>query len=238
MKVVSVPSAGVPEDVKARGLPASTIVMDEHGGHVKAIVNARLLTALRNAAGEWSAREMSTVYPSELCRTSVNGDFLILCPCLSILGSLLSARLLLSSHAAPTSIVAIGAGAQIQAHVSLFLTAYPTIRTCNIFNRSRNARLQALCDRIRSRFPGVQVSSGIISPAQGQDGPSIRECIGKANIIVTATSSKEPLFPSEYVRAGTHLCLIGSYTPEMLVLHLGLCPSEAYAGVMQARDRY
>lgn len=52
LKVVSVPSASAPEDVKARGLPASTIVMDEHGGHVKAIVNARLLTALRNAAGE------------------------------------------------------------------------------------------------------------------------------------------------------------------------------------------
>ena len=155
-----------------------------------------------------------------------------------ISGSLLSARLLLPSHAVPTSIVAIGAGAQIQAHVSLFLTAYPTIRTCNIFNRSRNVRLQALGDRIRSRFPGVQVSSGILSPAQGQDGPSLRECIGQASIIVSATSSKEPLFPSEYVRAGTHLCLIGSYTPEMLVLHLGLCPSEAYAGAMQARDRY
>ncbi len=58
MKVVSVPAAGAPEDVRARGLPASTIVMDEHGGHVRAIVNARLLTALRNAAGE-SLFEMS-----------------------------------------------------------------------------------------------------------------------------------------------------------------------------------
>ena len=51
MKVVSVPSAAAPQDVRARGLPASTIVMDERNGHVRAIVNARLLTALRNAAG-------------------------------------------------------------------------------------------------------------------------------------------------------------------------------------------
>ncbi|RPD53088.1 NAD(P)-binding protein [Lentinus tigrinus ALCF2SS1-7] len=182
MKVVSVPTAGAPEDVKARGLPASTIVMDEHSGHVRAIVNARLLTALRNAAG-----------------------------------SLLSARLLLRSE--PTSIVAIGAGAQVQAHVSLFLTAYPSIRTCTVFNRSQNARLQSLCDRIGSRFPAVQISTGILSPAES---PILRERIGQASIIVTATSSKEPLFPSEYVRAGTHLCLIGSYTPQMHEIDTGL----------------
>lgn len=53
MKVVSLPSASAPLDVKARGLPASTIVLDERDGHVEAIVNARLLTALRNAAGEY-----------------------------------------------------------------------------------------------------------------------------------------------------------------------------------------
>ena len=52
MKVVSVPAPDAPTDVKARGLPASTLVMDERTGAVRAVVNARLLTALRNAAGE------------------------------------------------------------------------------------------------------------------------------------------------------------------------------------------
>ena len=51
MKVVAVPVATAPEDVKEQGLPASTIVLDERSGGVKAIVNARCLTALRNAAG-------------------------------------------------------------------------------------------------------------------------------------------------------------------------------------------
>ncbi len=51
MKVVAVPTAMAPQDVKERGLPASTIVVDERSGGVKAIVNARNLTALRNAAG-------------------------------------------------------------------------------------------------------------------------------------------------------------------------------------------
>lgn len=45
-KIVSVPRAG------AEGLPGSTIMMDEKSGKVKAIMNARRLTALRNAAGE------------------------------------------------------------------------------------------------------------------------------------------------------------------------------------------
>ena len=52
MKVVSVPTPGAPVEVKARGLPASTVVLDERTGAVRAIVNARLLTALRNAAGK------------------------------------------------------------------------------------------------------------------------------------------------------------------------------------------
>lgn len=45
-KIVSVPTGG------GDGLPASTILMDEKTGRVKAIINARKLTALRNACGE------------------------------------------------------------------------------------------------------------------------------------------------------------------------------------------
>lgn len=44
-KIVSVPSAG------GEGLPASTLVMDEKTGKVRAVINARKLTALRNASG-------------------------------------------------------------------------------------------------------------------------------------------------------------------------------------------
>jgi len=46
IKVVSVPKqSGI------YGLPATTLVLDEVTGGVKAVVNARKLTALRNAAG-------------------------------------------------------------------------------------------------------------------------------------------------------------------------------------------
>ena len=47
-KIVSVPtSAG------DGGLPATTVLMDETSGKVRAVINARRLTALRNACGEW-----------------------------------------------------------------------------------------------------------------------------------------------------------------------------------------
>ncbi|OXH23536.1 ornithine cyclodeaminase [Cryptococcus neoformans] len=45
-KIVSVPS-----NSSAEGLPASTIIMDEVSGKAKALINARKLTALRNACG-------------------------------------------------------------------------------------------------------------------------------------------------------------------------------------------
>ncbi len=44
----------VPNQSDSRGLPATTMVLDESTGSVKAIVNARRLTALRNAAGNIS----------------------------------------------------------------------------------------------------------------------------------------------------------------------------------------
>lgn len=47
IKVVSVPKS--PTDL--RGLPASTLVLDEDTGAVRALINATNLTALRNAAG-------------------------------------------------------------------------------------------------------------------------------------------------------------------------------------------
>lgn len=47
IKVVSVPSPLS----NCKGLPASTFVIDEATGSVKAVINARKLTALRNAAG-------------------------------------------------------------------------------------------------------------------------------------------------------------------------------------------
>ena len=59
VKVVSVPTSA---EAAPRGLPASTLVMDEVTGSVKAIVNAKSLTAIRTAAGEYAIYDVRVVY--------------------------------------------------------------------------------------------------------------------------------------------------------------------------------
>jgi ornithine cyclodeaminase/alanine dehydrogenase-like protein (mu-crystallin family) len=58
IKVVSVPLLS--DDV--RGLPASTLILDENTGAVRALVNARSLTALRTAAG-MSSTSLTVLIP-------------------------------------------------------------------------------------------------------------------------------------------------------------------------------
>lgn len=70
VKIVSVPTANAPEDVKARGLPGSTAVIDERSGEVVALVNARKLTALRNAASKWDP----SVYPCSTAHWYIYSD--------------------------------------------------------------------------------------------------------------------------------------------------------------------
>ena len=53
IKVVSVPTSTAPQLIKAAGLPGTTLVLDESSGAARAVVNARRLTALRNAAGKY-----------------------------------------------------------------------------------------------------------------------------------------------------------------------------------------
>ncbi|KAJ6632527.1 NAD(P)-binding protein [Mycena sp. CBHHK59/15] len=175
IKVVCVPTS--PAD--QRGLPASTLVLDEDSGAVKAIVNAASLTALRNAAG-----------------------------------SLLSSNLV--GPRAPTSITAFGAGNQIAAHLDLHLRAFPSIRACTIVNRSLNERATRLADALRSRFPGIAISClARQSVSAPNPDPALQDTLPASSLIICATSSTVPLFPSTWVSDGCHIILIGSYKPTM-----------------------
>ena len=135
-------------------------------------------------------------------------------------GSLLATRLLLPAPAShpPTAVVALGAGAQIAAHLALFLASYPSLATCTVLNRSRNPRLEALAAKLRAEFPKVAIDGLAFHYAGGEAGEEETEGerrLRDADIVITATSSARPLFPSRWVKKGAHLCLIGSYTPDM-----------------------
>ncbi|KAG6328588.1 hypothetical protein ID866_10500 [Astraeus odoratus] len=171
VKVVSVPSS---VDDK-RGLPASTMVLDEATGRVKAVVNASALTALRTAAG-----------------------------------SVLATRLLLAKQQ-PTVLVTFGAGKQIEAHIDLHIRGFPSLTQCNIVNRTRNARLDSLLTALRRLHPSITFDGIPLD-----ETTSVRNAVGRADIICTATSSTAPLFPSGWVPPGTHLNLVGSFKPNMM----------------------
>ncbi|KAJ7666893.1 hypothetical protein DFH06DRAFT_1184972 [Mycena polygramma] len=174
IKVVCVPTSFT----DLRGLPASTLVLDEDTGAVKAILNASTLTALRNAAG-----------------------------------SLLSSNLV--GPRAPTTVVAFGAGAQIEGHLDLHLRAFPSIKTCTIINRSINERASKLADLLRARFPAVQIVCLSHDASAPSPDPTVKDALLAAHLIICATSSTTPLFPSAWVSDGTHLVLIGSYKHTM-----------------------
>ena len=135
------------------------------------------------------------------------------------LGSLLSSRLLIPNERPPRSMVAIGSGAQIGAHVPLFLQHYRTITRCTIFNRTANARLQGLIDSLRGdpRYNHVRFEGHVLpqDDLETSERRAFRESLQGSQVVITATSSAKPLFPSSYIPSGTHLCLIGSYTPKM-----------------------
>lgn len=60
IKVVSVPL----KEGDTRGLPGTTLVLNEESGGVEAVINARELTALRNAAGSSAFVEQIPRVPS------------------------------------------------------------------------------------------------------------------------------------------------------------------------------
>lgn len=109
-----------------------------------------------------------------------------------------------------------GAGAQIHAHATVLIASYPQIRHCTVVTRTYNTRLVTLLDHFRVDIPGVEfIGLAWELAAHGQNNPNVEKAVKTASIICTATSSTTPLFPDEWISPGTHINLIGSYTPEM-----------------------
>lgn len=120
------------------------------------------------------------------------------------------------SAAAPEKLAMFGAGAQIEAHINLFLRVFsPSLTECTIFNRSLNTRLDSLVFSLRQTHPSVNFITKPI-PSNGLFDEEGESLIRGADIICTATPSLHPLFPGHYVKSGAHINLIGSYTPSMI----------------------
>ena len=112
--------------------------------------------------------------------------------------------------------MAFGAGKQIGAHLDLFIRHFPSISHCTIVNRTINVRANFLKETIKARFNHINFH--VISSQEEknqEDSRQIEDAVRSADVIICATSSIVPLFPSSWVSTGTHVILIGSFTPVM-----------------------
>lgn len=116
---------------------------------------------------------------------------------------------------------------------------YPTIKTCTIVNRSKNKRLDSLHALLQGRFPHVHVVAECIvdglSEHSSPGGFILSQAVASADIICTATPSTKALFRAAWVKAGTHINLIGSYTRHMVEVEEELIHRAALVAV-DSRD--
>ncbi|KAG0353624.1 hypothetical protein BGZ54_002158 [Gamsiella multidivaricata] len=188
----------VPKQDSNNGLPGVTIVLDNLTGEPRGLVNARLLTAIRTAAS--SALATRAVF-----QVKENKDESL-------------------------TLVLFGSGAQAKAHIQLLTHVLPRIRNVLICNRTL-PRAQELLAELQPQYQNLTMVAyststgestspipGISSSDQdkGKDKDQLlKQIVQSADVICTCTNSRAPLFPGEWVRPGTHINMVGSYTPEM-----------------------
>jgi len=111
---------------------------------------------------------------------------------------------LLARHDAETLLI-IGAGAQGPTQAWAVLTVRP-IRKVYVYDRNYEAAA-TFGDRLRQLMPDC---SAEVIPIE--DPLTV---LPRVDVICTATTAREPLFPDKLVPAGVHINAIGAFTPEM-----------------------
>jgi len=96
-----------------------------------------------------------------------------------------------------------GAGGQAATQVQAVAAVRPVERVV-VYDCVRD-RTERFIQETAARLPGITFE------AASDPCDAVRE----ADIIVTATTSRTPVFSGELVRPGTHINAIGSFTPEM-----------------------
>jgi ornithine cyclodeaminase len=105
------------------------------------------------------------------------------------------------ARADASSLLVVGSGRIASLAPEGFAAVRPISRI-EVWNRTLE-KAEALADRLRMR--GFEARSA----------SSLEEAVGRADIVSCATLSTSPLIRAEWLRPGTHLDLIGSFTPHM-----------------------
>jgi alanine dehydrogenase len=100
-----------------------------------------------------------------------------------------------------TTALVIGVGQQAEAQARALAWTFPGIGIqCHDAHRTDATRAASLADRLQR--DGLEAKAA----------PRLREAIQEAHMIVTATPSQTPLFPSSWLQMGTHVSAVGADT--------------------------
>ncbi|WP_394742635.1 ornithine cyclodeaminase family protein [Natronococcus roseus] len=103
----------------------------------------------------------------------------------------------------PIELGVIGAGTQARWQTRAIAAA--------IGSRLESIRVYSPSDSKVACAEELEAELGVSASAVG----TAREAVSAASVVVTATTSTEPVFPGEALSAGTLVVAVGAYTPEM-----------------------
>ncbi|KAF9275685.1 hypothetical protein BGZ68_010593 [Mortierella alpina] len=190
IKVVSVPKT----DSK-NGLPGVTLVMDNSTGEPRGLVNARLLTALRTAAG--SALATRAVFSTK--STGGSGPLT-----LAVFGSGAQAKahIQLLIHAVP--------------QIAKVVICNRTLPRAQELIKDLQSQYGGIDLCAFSTSAGETAGSQLNTQSDTSNSKhQLQSIVQAADIICTCTNTREPLFQGEWVKPGAHINMVGSFTPEM-----------------------
>jgi len=102
------------------------------------------------------------------------------------------------------SMLMIGAGQMAPHLVRAHCQVRPSLRRVQIWNRTID-KAQTLCAQLADDFPGIQFSPST----------DLEKAVRAAELICSAIGCEQPIIHGEWLKPGSHLDLVGAYTPTM-----------------------
>ena len=204
-----------------------TVIADAiHAGHLlpKAQIGDLLLQEAPNALlsrGAWikglgMAMKSMSVFPENKALPSIQGgvlvfdyengslkaiiDGILVTKWKTAGDSVLGARLLANPE--PKTHLMIGAGTVAASILEAYHEIFPSIDRFIIYNRTTQ-KAHKLAKKYEGKIPGIEVAT------------SLENACAEADIITSATMALSPIIKGDWVKAGTHIDLIGAYKPNM-----------------------
>ncbi len=101
-----------------------------------------------------------------------------------------------------TTLAMVGAGSMAEPLIRAHRSVRPSLTRLIIWNRSRG-RAEALAARMADEFQVVEIAD------------DLDEAVGQADVVCSATMTRDPIICGAALRPGTHLDLVGAFKADM-----------------------